>query len=359
MTEDTKECSMLVKSMRTLADARNGALTAAYRAGLRSRTFRTASLNAPTAPCAVIPVTTKDGARLRVHAYGSADADVIVLIHGWSCSIEYWNPQINAFADRYRVVCYDQRGHGASELGKSAPGKQTLADDLSAVLSATLRPGRRAVLVGHSMGGITVQAWASAYPDQVRRQAAAAVLLNTSSGNIRYDTDLLPLLNKPLTLADRPITVLGATVRMPMIVAETLLTAPVPLPGGWPASALLKARVMTEQATADQVEFALGIVRSCRPLTRGRHAAALADIDLAEAAASLTVPTTVIAGMHDRLLPERMSRRIADALRDAGHLAAYHVWPTGHLGNIEAADRFNAELASIAERVHLRSAAAG
>ncbi|MEU4341137.1 alpha/beta hydrolase [Nocardia sp. NPDC023852] len=350
---------MLVKSMRTLADARNGALTAAYRAGLRSRTYRTAALNPPTAARAVIPVTTKDGARLRVHAYGPADGDVIVLIHGWSCSIEYWNPQINAFADRYRVICYDQRGHGESEPGPVLPCKETLADDLSSVLDATLRPGQRAVLVGHSMGGITLQAWAGRYPEQVRQRAAAVVLLNTSPGNIRYDTDLLPLLNKPLTLANRPVTVLGASVRIPSIVAETLLTAPVPLPGGWPVAALLKARVMSRNATVDEVVFALGIVRSCRPLTRGRHAAALADMDLTGAAAHLTVPTTVIAGAHDRLLPERMSRRIADILTDTGHLAAYHVWPTGHLGNIEAADRFNKELASIAQRAHVRSAAAG
>ncbi|MFR9752579.1 alpha/beta fold hydrolase [Nocardia sp. 004] len=350
---------MLVKSMKTLADARNGALTAPYRAGLRSRTFRTASLNAPTHPYAVIPVTSADGARLRVHAYGPADGDVIVLIHGWSCSIEYWNPQINAFADQYRVVCYDQRGHGTSELGRTTPGRETLAQDLSAVLDATLRPGQRAVLVGHSMGGITIQAWAGQYPEQVRQRAAAAVLANTSSGDIRYGSDLIPLLNKPLTLADRPITVLGNTVRMPMIVSETLLTAPVPLPGGWPVGALLKARVMSRRATADQVDFALGILRSCRPLTRGRHAAALADMDLTETAASLTVPTTVIAGKHDRLLPERMSRNIAEALASTGYLTAYRVWPTGHLGNIEAEDHFNAELADIAGRAHSRSAAVG
>ncbi|WP_422395042.1 alpha/beta fold hydrolase [Nocardia vulneris] len=155
---------MLVKSMKTLADARNGALTAAYRAGLRSRTFRTASLNTPTAPHEVISVTTVDGARLRVHAYGPADGDVIVLIHGWSCSIEYWNPQINAFADRYRVVCYDQRGHGESQLGKRMPSRETLADDLSAVLDAVLRPGQRAVLAGHSMGGITIRGLGRALP---------------------------------------------------------------------------------------------------------------------------------------------------------------------------------------------------
>jgi pimeloyl-ACP methyl ester carboxylesterase len=236
---------MLVKSMKTLAEARNGALTAAYRAELRSRTYRTASLNTPTAPHEVIPVTTVDGARLRVHAYGPADGDVIVLIHGWSCSIEYWNPQINAFADRYRVVCYDQRGHGESQLGSVGPSAESLADDLSTVLDAALRRDQRAVLVGHSMGGMTLQAWAARYPEQVPRRAAAVVLLNTTSGNVMDDSDVLPMLNKPLTIASRPVTVFGAAVRLPAFIAETVVTTPVPLPGGWPSSAIFKDRVMS------------------------------------------------------------------------------------------------------------------
>ncbi|GAA5048090.1 alpha/beta fold hydrolase [Nocardia callitridis] len=345
---------MLTKTIQTsiqaLAGAPNGALTAAYRAGLRSRAYRTAALNAPTTPHQVVPVTTVDGARLRVHSYGPADGDVIVLIHGWSCCLEYWNPQINAFAENHRVVVYDQRGHGSSEPGRTLPSRETLADDLAAVLDATLHPGQRAVLVGHSMGGITVQAWAARYPEQVRRRAAAVMLVNTSSGGIRYDTDLLPLLNKPLTVGDKPVTVLGASIRVPIIFAETLLTSPLPLPGGWPVNFLLKARVMSKHATADQVDFALGIVRSCRPLARGRHAAMLANLELGDAAKYLTVPTTVIAGEHDHLLPKRMSRRIADILREAGNLASYRVWPTGHLTNIEAADYFNAELARVVQR---------
>ncbi|MFD0361860.1 alpha/beta fold hydrolase [Nocardia sp. GCM10030253] len=350
---------MLVKSMKTLAEARNGALTAAYRAGLRSRTFRTASLNTPTVAHEVIPVTTLDGARLRVHSYGPADGQTIVLIHGWSCSIEYWNPQINAFADRYRVVCYDQRGHGESQLGTIGPGAETLADDLSAVLDATLRPGERAVLAGHSMGGMTLQAWAARYPEQVRRRASAVVLVNTTSGNVRYDTDLLPLLTRPLTLSNKPVTVFGSQVRIPALVAETVLTTPVPLPGGWPVAAVFKSRVMSKDSTPDEVNFSLGIVRSCRPLTRGRHAAALADLQLGDAAKHLTVPTTVIAGSNDLLLPERMSRPIVETLSRTGHLADYHVWPTGHLGNIEAADRFNAVLQQVVLGASLGTAAAG
>lgn len=350
---------MLVKSITALSQAHQGALTAPYRATLRARRFRTAHYNAPAAHPEVVPVTTVDGARLRVHSYGPADAEPIVLVHGWSCCIEYWHPQINAFGDRYRVIAYDQRGHGDSTLGRAPLGDRTLADDLAAVLDATLRPGQQALLVGHSMGGITLQAWAARHPGQVDRRARAVVLANTTSGNIRYDTDLLPLLNKPLSLGSQPLSLLGSPIRLPMIVAESILTTPLPLPGGWAAREILKERIMARGATNEQAEFALNIVRSCRPLARGRHAAILADLQLGAAAANLTVPTTIIAGRYDRLLPERMSRLIADTMIEAGHRPDYQVWPTGHLGNIERIDHFNNELTAILNRTSPRSAAAG
>jgi pimeloyl-ACP methyl ester carboxylesterase len=215
------------------------------------------------------------------------------------------------------------------------------------------------VLAGHSMGGMTLQAWAARYPEQVERRASAVMLVNTTSGNVRYDTDLLPLLNRPLTISNKPITVFGSPIRMPALVSETVLTTPVPLPGGWPVATVFKSRVMSKNSTADEVNFSLGIVRSCRPLTRGKHAAALADLQLGDAAKHLTVPTTVIAGSNDHLLPERMSRTIAETLSRTGHLADYYVWPTGHLGNIEAADRFNAVLEQVAGGATLRTAEAG
>ncbi|WP_328390164.1 alpha/beta fold hydrolase [Nocardia sp. NBC_00416] len=348
---------MLVKSITALSQAHEGALTAPYRATLRARRFRTPHYNAPAAGPEIIPVTTVDGARLRVHSYGPADAEPIVLIHGWSCCIEYWHPQINAFADRYRVIAYDQRGHGDSTLGRAPLSDRTLADDLSAVLDATLRPGQKALLAGHSMGGITLQAWAARHPEQVARRARAVVLANTTSGNIRYDTDLLPLLNKPLAVWKQPITLLGSPIRLPMIVAESILTTPLPLPGGWAAREILRERIMARGATSEQADFALNIVRSCRPLARGRHAAILADLQLGAAAANLTAPTTIIAGRYDRLLPERMSRIIAETMRAAGHRPDYQVWPTGHLGNIEKVDLFNAELTAVLNRTSARSAA--
>ncbi|MEV6364840.1 alpha/beta fold hydrolase [Nocardia asteroides] len=345
---------MLAKSMMTLAAARSlvsqfetGVLTAQFRAGLRTRSFATAKLNAPAVGHQVVPVTTADSADLRVHVYGPDTAPTLVLIHGWACSIEYWNPQITAFAGEYRVVSYDQRGHGESTLGTVAPSEHTLADDLATVLDATLRPGEKAVLAGHSMGGLTIQAWAKHHPEQVSERAAAVLLANTANADIRSETDLLPVLNKQLTLAEYPVTVLGAPVRMPQPFSESLLTAPVPIPGGWFTEQLFRYRILTPEATADEVDFAIGIIRSCRPLARGRHAAAMADMDLSAGTANLTVPTTVIAGAQDRLLPQRMSRSIVDILRRTGHLADFHVLAHGHLSNIEDSASFDAILLQI------------
>ncbi|MFC4373011.1 alpha/beta fold hydrolase [Nocardia halotolerans] len=339
---------MLAKSMMTLAAARSmvshletGALTAQFRAGLRTRSFATAKLNAPEAAHQVIPVTTADGAELRVHVYGPDTAPTLVLIHGWACSIEYWNPQISAFAGEYRVVAYDQRGHGESTLGTTAPSEHTLADDLATVLDATLRPGEQAVLAGHSMGGLTIQAWAKHHPEQVTERAAAVLLANTANSDIRAETDLLPLLNKQLTLATYPVTFLGAPVRMPQPVSESVLFTPVPIPGGWLTEQVFRYRILTPEATAEEIDFAIGIIRSCRPLARARHAAAMADMDLTEGTANLTVPTTVIASAQDRLLPPRMARPMVDILRRGSHLASFRVLPHGHLSNIEDTEAFD------------------
>ncbi|MEC3919637.1 alpha/beta fold hydrolase [Nocardia sp. CDC160] len=316
---------MLVK----LPEAGVDALTAPFRPGLRSRRYRTASLNTPR-PAEIIPVTTRDGAKLRVHAYGPADGEVIVLAHGWSCAIEYWNPQINAFSGEYRVIAFDQRGHGESESGTRPFSADQLADDFSDILDAVLAPGQRAVLVGHSMGGMTIQAWARKYPEQVRFRASAVLLATTAARQIPTRATVIPILND--------------VIPGPEWLAVALFGTPVPLPGGAAVNLIAKHRLANPAATRDEVRFGVSIVRSCRPSVRAAVARGLVKLDLHGAAANLTVPTTVIAGSYDKLLPEVHSREIADTLAEAGYLDRYSVLPTGHLVNIEAAHAFNIEL---------------
>ncbi|MFD7845411.1 alpha/beta fold hydrolase [Nocardia sp. NPDC059764] len=316
---------MLVKLQEAGADA----LTAPFRPGLRSRRYKTASLNTQR-PAEVIPVTTRDGAKLRVHAYGPADGEVIVLAHGWSCALEYWNPQINAFAGEYRVIAFDQRGHGESDSGTRVFGAEQLADDFSDLLDAVLRPGQQAVLVGHSMGGMTIQAWARKYPHQVRHRASAVLLATTAARQISHRATVIPLLNE--------------IVPNPQSVARVLFGTPLPLPGGAAVNRIAKSRLANPGATRDQVDFGVSIVRSCRPSVRAAVARGLVELDVVDAAAALTVPTTVVAGSFDKLLPEVHSREIADNLAAAGNLERYTILPTGHLVNIEAEHAFNSEL---------------
>lgn len=310
-------------------------LSPEHRAGLRTRRYGTADLNPPSGPCEVVPVTTDDGVRLRVHAYGPPDGDVIVLVHGWTCCIEYWNPQINAFAGEYRVIAYDVRGHGESEPGSAPLTTDRLADDLEAVLDAVLRPGRQAVLVGHSLGGMTIQAWAGRYPLQVRRRALAVLLANTAAGDLIAETTVVPLFNR-------------GKLKLPFVMGALGLGAPSALPPVAPVKWVFRRQIMSLDSVGDIAEFGLNIVRSCPARVRGQFGTLLSRLDVGGGAANLTVPTTVIAGSADDMTPVVHAERLAEILREAGSLDAFRILPTGHLGNVEAYRAFNAELARVA-----------
>ncbi|MGV9679564.1 alpha/beta fold hydrolase [Nocardia sp. NPDC003482] len=305
-----------------------------HRGRLRTRVYATAALNPPTAPREVVPVTAVDGVRLRVHAYGPADGDVIVLVHGWTCCLEYWNPQINEFAGRYRVIAYDHRGHGESEFGDGRVDTDLLADDLSAVLDATLRPGQRAVLVGHSLGGMTIQAWAGRYPEQVTQRAAAVVLTNTAPHGLIAETTVVPLFNRGL-------------VALPDLLGRLGLGAPLAFPPLRAVRWVFRRQIMSLASTGDVADFAMAIVRSCPARVRAKFGILLAELDLGRAAVNLTVPTTVIAGSADDMTPVVHSERIVEMLRESGGFVKLVVLPTGHLGNVEQYERFNQELGEV------------
>ncbi|MGL5866094.1 MAG: alpha/beta hydrolase [Dermatophilaceae bacterium] len=107
----------------------------------------------------------------------------VVLVHGFALAAHSWVLQRRALRHSgYRVVTYDQRGHGRSgrpDLGSCTV--EQLARDLDAVLRATC-PSGPVVLVGHSMGGMTVMSWAGRHPDVVRERVLAVALVSTSPG---------------------------------------------------------------------------------------------------------------------------------------------------------------------------------
>ncbi|WP_246023662.1 alpha/beta fold hydrolase [Nocardia yunnanensis] len=307
-----------------------------HRADLRTRTYGNADFNPPAGPYEIVPVTASDGAKLRVHAYGPADGNVLVLVHGWTCCLEYWTPQINAFAGEYRVIAYDVRGHGESELGTAQLTTDQLADDLAAVLDAVLPPGHRAVLVGHSLGGMTVQAWAGRYPERVQRQLLAVLLTNTAAGQLIAETTVVPFCNR-------------GRIKLPFAVGLIGLSAQILFPPIAPVKWVFRRQIMSLAAVGDIAEFGLNIVRSCPARVRGRFGTLLSHLDVGRGAANLTVPTTVLAGSADDMTPPVHGERIAEMLTAAGSLAGFKILPTGHLGNVEAYREFNDELDRVAK----------
>lgn len=294
-------------------------------------------LKEPTAPAERIEVRTRDGAALNVLAYGDADAPILVFCHGWTCNAAYWTPQINAFAGDYRVVVYDQRGHGDSETGTRSLGADVLADDLQAVLEAVVPEGRTAVLTGHSMGGMSIIAWAEKYPDEVRRRVAGVLLASTGTDRLVADSAIVPLPER--------------FPKVPTPVARRLLGATVPLTASPVTTRALRYVALSPSASAAEVDFCERIVLGCPPRTRGGWGRALSALDIREGLENLDVPTTVLVGTADRLTPPVHARRLAEQLERAGNLERLVVLDgVGHMSSVEAIDRFDDELAHLLER---------
>ncbi|WKD34276.1 alpha/beta fold hydrolase [Streptomyces xanthophaeus] len=259
-----------------------------------------------------------DGARLHVEVHGDEDAPAVVLAHGWTCSTAFWAAQIRALAATHRVVAYDQRGHGRSPAAGAAGHSTTaLADDLVAVLEATLAPGERAVVAGHSMGGMTIMA-AAGRPEFAER-AAAALLCSTGSSRLVSEALVLPV----------------RAGRIRTRVTGAVLGSRAPLGPVTPvARKVLKYATMGPGSAPDKVEACARIVHACPTGVRHAWSRVLAGLDLDADVARLTVPTAVIGGTADRLTPIVHARGLAAALPNCVGLT--ELTGMGHMTPVEA-----------------------
>jgi len=114
-----------------------------------------------------------------------AEVPTVVLSHGYTLSLRCWVFQRRALkAAGYRVVLWDQRGHGRSGPGsKESYEIDQLGLDLYAVISAVVPQGPL-ILVGHSMGGMTLMALAGQHPQLVRDRVLGVAFVATSPGGI-------------------------------------------------------------------------------------------------------------------------------------------------------------------------------
>jgi len=253
-------------------------------------------------------LTLADGVRLHVETSGPADAPVtVVLLHGWCLDRRTWHHQIKALAGvEARVVAYDARGHGRSAPTRlSSATLAQLGDDLAEVLRE-FAPAGPIVLVGHSLGGMTIMEFADRHPQEFAGRVAGLVFVSTTAEGATHTCYGLP-------------TPLAPVLRMAEETGAGLLARL----GAWrPHNAILPVFRPTvrwllfgagyEPADLEITMSAFGQA-SLRSIG-GFRASVGAQHRLDTLAALGDVPAAALVGDRDRLTPPPCAESIADAL---------------------------------------------
>lgn len=281
-----------------------------------------------------ISVTAADGTELNVMEFGPHDLSLgtakqtIILSHGWTCQIDYWRAQINELAQTHRVIAYDQRGHGETSLGETEISCELLGQDLSSILKVVVPKGEKAIICGHSMGGITIQSWAKQFPEQVVEVAAGIVLISTVAVNLPGTVRILPdELEIPEAASQLAVKVIaGMPAPMPGFLSQTF------------AHLVAMAKVVEQQPLA----FASKIISQCPPVARARWGRAMMSVDVVDGLANFSVPAMVLVGTEDRITPVVSAEVIVQKLRSAGTQVDYRIFEgSGHLLNVERVTECN------------------
>ncbi len=233
-----------------------------------------------------------DGARIHVVARGRGPT--IVLSHGVSLGVRTWVKQFGELPGRgYRVVAFDQRGHGPSTEGSDGFSIAAQGHDVAAVLDAMgVRDG---ILVGHSMGGVGAMAYVTGRRDHARSHLRGLVLLST--------------------IARSPGVAVAGSEWLARVADRTPDLAWFLKPPG--LGLLITAVGFGPGAAPSHLELTRSMIAACPAATSRACALALVGIDLREELAGVDLPTVVVGGTADVMTPPGAARELAAAIPGA------------------------------------------
>jgi pimeloyl-ACP methyl ester carboxylesterase len=274
----------------------------------------------------------------------------VVFTHGFALNLDAWHFQRAALRGHYRLVLWDQRGHGRSGTGpRGSSTIEIIGDDLSRVLD-TVVPDGPIVLVGHSMGGMTIMSLAAQRPELFADRVLAVGFVGTSAGGLAE----VPWVRSQLvskvahrvapgalsTLARRPELVtrtrrLGSDLEQ-MIVRRYSFASPVP-----PSL----VRFAADMIAATRIEVVADFLPSFDLHDAREALAALADNEV-----------LIMSGAEDAMTPQEHSDELAILLPRAEYVAVQNA---GHLVMLEHPEVVDRALFALIDRGRLRSAAHG
>ena len=286
-------------------------------------------------------VIAPDGSRLHVETSGLSTGPTVVLTHGWGLNSTAWGDARQKLGDRYRVVAWDLPGLGKSK--GPTDGKYTLdryAQALGAVVEST--GADRVLLVGHSIGGMTTQTFFRAAPDAARRRVAGAVLVDTT----HQDPARTMVLGGLWTALQKPLI-------EPMMHLGVLLS-PLLWLSSWQGylsgsnQIVMRLAGFGRFATRAQVDLTARLASEGSPAVQAKGNLAMLNWRVTDDLPGVEVPVLVLGGSKDIITLPRASREIATAAPQARFV---EVEGAGHMGFMEAYDRYDAEIAAFAAAV--------
>ncbi|WP_425314681.1 alpha/beta fold hydrolase [Streptacidiphilus jiangxiensis] len=270
----------------------------------------------------------------------------VVFVHGYCLNQDSWHFQREAFRDGLRLVFYDQRSHGRSERSRSHLAGEPasidqLGGDLGAVIDA-VAPTGPLVLVGHSMGGMTVMALADQRPELFAERVAGVALLGTTAGNWRDVTLGLPGIGAKVFHRVGPGVIKALGRQAGLVERGRRLSSDLT------AAVYHRFSFGTDDVDPARARFAQQLLESTPVDVVAEFFPAFPAHDKTAALAVLQeLPTLVLAGDKDLLTPPTHSEAIAERLPDA---ELEILADTGHLLMLERPEQVNARLAGLLER---------
>jgi len=286
-------------------------------------------------------LTAPDGTELHVESFGSPSAPPIVLTHGWGLNGTIWAYAERALSQGFRVIVWDLPGTGRSSRPKD--GKFSLDRFATALKTVLTAAGPRpAVLVGHSIGGMTTLTFCRDYPEMLGREVAGIALVDTTYTDpiqTAWGRGLLRALKKPVIEPLMHLTIWLS----PLVWLMTWMSY---LNGT--SHIVSRLAGFSRAVTRARLDYTARQVCKVSPAVQCKGNLAMFRWDASEVLRmKLPVPVRILVGENDILTLPEASRTMASSIPSA-ELTAYE--PAAHMGFFERDRDYDAALGEFARR---------
>ena len=243
----------------------------------------------------------------------------LTLVHGVGDNLNVWYNQVPVFSKHYKVLAYDVRGHGASDLPEQEISTKILAEDLYALLKEL--DIRETFLLGHSMGGRIAISFTNKYPEMVK----ALILCNCVGPG-------------PDEKTIQKIIEAAQSEGIKGVIEEKINTT-------FPPDFIVKNPGVIEQYRLIlQQTNVQGYLRFIQPLKQlKQHTTGNPNSPLS----NINCPTMIMVGEYDPISSPSVGREVQRAINGA----QLKIFPTGHSPALEKPEEFNKAILSFLSQV--------